>query len=39
MRTNETMADLFEQVDFVIASTNPDIAFGHVGPLPHVVDG
>ena len=39
MRTNETMADLFEQVDFVIASTNPDIAFGHVGPLPQIVDG
>lgn len=39
MRTNETMADLFDRVDFVIASTNPDIAFGHVGPLPHVVDG
>jgi aspartyl-tRNA(Asn)/glutamyl-tRNA(Gln) amidotransferase subunit A len=39
MRTNETMADLFEQVDFVIASTNPDIAFGHEGPLPQAVDG
>jgi len=39
MRTNEIMADLFERVDFVIASTNPDIAFGHEGPLPEVVDG
>jgi Asp-tRNA(Asn)/Glu-tRNA(Gln) amidotransferase A subunit family amidase len=39
VRTNELMADLFEQVDFVIASTNPDIAFGHEGPLPQVVDG
>lgn len=39
VRTNETMADLFEQVDFVIASTNPDIAFGAEGPLPQVVDG
>lgn len=38
-RTNETMADLFDQVDFVIASTNPDIAFGAEGPLPQVVDG
>jgi len=25
---NETMADIFEQVDFVIAATNPDVAFG-----------
>lgn len=24
---NETMADLFEQVDFVIAATNPDVAY------------
>jgi len=39
MRTNETMADLFEHVDFVIASTNPDIAFGANGPLPQTVDG
>jgi aspartyl-tRNA(Asn)/glutamyl-tRNA(Gln) amidotransferase subunit A len=39
MRTNETMARLFEQVDFVIASTNPDIAFGADGPLPEEVDG
>jgi Asp-tRNA(Asn)/Glu-tRNA(Gln) amidotransferase A subunit family amidase len=39
VRTNETMADLFEQVDFVIASTNPDIAFAAEGPLPQVVDG
>jgi Asp-tRNA(Asn)/Glu-tRNA(Gln) amidotransferase A subunit family amidase len=39
VRTNEMMADLFEQVDFVIASTNPDIAFGAEGPLPQVVDG
>ncbi len=39
VRTNEKMADLFEQVDFVIASTNPDIAFGADGPLPQVVDG
>ena len=28
------MAALFEQVDFVIASTNPEIAFGYEGPLP-----
>jgi aspartyl-tRNA(Asn)/glutamyl-tRNA(Gln) amidotransferase subunit A len=37
--TNETMAELFEQVDFVFASTNPDVAFGAEGPLPHQVDG
>jgi Asp-tRNA(Asn)/Glu-tRNA(Gln) amidotransferase A subunit family amidase len=37
---NETMAELFDQVDFVIAATNPDVAFGadvslntHVGDL------
>jgi aspartyl-tRNA(Asn)/glutamyl-tRNA(Gln) amidotransferase subunit A len=29
---NERMADLFDQVDFVISATNPDIAFpAHVG--------
>jgi Asp-tRNA(Asn)/Glu-tRNA(Gln) amidotransferase A subunit family amidase len=39
VRTNETMADLFEAVDFVIAATNPDIAFGADGPLPQSVDG
>ena len=38
-RTNETMADLFDAVDFVIASTNPDIAFSAEGPLPDTVDG
>jgi aspartyl-tRNA(Asn)/glutamyl-tRNA(Gln) amidotransferase subunit A len=32
--TNESMADLFDQVDFVIAASNPDIAFGAEGPLP-----
>ena len=34
IRMNETMAAIFEQVDFVIASTNPEIAFGAEGPLP-----
>lgn len=38
-RTNEAMADLFDQVDFVITSTNPDVAFGCEGPLPTVVNG
>jgi aspartyl-tRNA(Asn)/glutamyl-tRNA(Gln) amidotransferase subunit A len=27
-QANETMADLFDQVDFVISATNPDVAFG-----------
>jgi Asp-tRNA(Asn)/Glu-tRNA(Gln) amidotransferase A subunit family amidase len=34
VHTNETMAALFEEVDFVLASTNPDVAFGAEGPLP-----
>jgi Asp-tRNA(Asn)/Glu-tRNA(Gln) amidotransferase A subunit family amidase len=32
--TNEAMSDLFDQVDFVIAACNPDIAFAAEGPLP-----
>ena len=29
---NETMADVFDQVDFVVSATNPDVAFpAHVG--------
>ena len=36
---NETMAEIFDQVDFVFASTNPDIAFGCEGPLPQEVEG
>jgi Asp-tRNA(Asn)/Glu-tRNA(Gln) amidotransferase A subunit family amidase len=35
---NESMADLFDQVDFVLASTNPDVAFNAEGPLPFLVD-
>jgi aspartyl-tRNA(Asn)/glutamyl-tRNA(Gln) amidotransferase subunit A len=31
---NETMAGIFDDVDFVIASTNPDVAFNAEGPLP-----
>ncbi|HEX5613652.1 MAG TPA: amidase [Acidimicrobiia bacterium] len=30
---NEAMADLFDHVDFVIASTNPDVAFAAEGPM------
>ena len=33
------MADIFEQVDFVICATNPDLPFNASGPLPTVVDG
>jgi aspartyl-tRNA(Asn)/glutamyl-tRNA(Gln) amidotransferase subunit A len=36
---NEAMAELFDQVDFVLTSTNPDVAFGHKGPLPSKVNG
>jgi aspartyl-tRNA(Asn)/glutamyl-tRNA(Gln) amidotransferase subunit A len=36
-RFNETMAGLFEQVDFVMASTNPDVAFTAEGPLPTTI--
>lgn len=34
---NEAMAGVFDQVDFVLTSTNPDVAFGHKGPLPSKV--
>jgi Asp-tRNA(Asn)/Glu-tRNA(Gln) amidotransferase A subunit family amidase len=34
-----TMADIFEQVDFVICATNPDVAFGAQGPMPTTIDG
>jgi aspartyl-tRNA(Asn)/glutamyl-tRNA(Gln) amidotransferase subunit A len=36
---NETMAAIFDEVDFVLASTNPDIAFDAEGPLPSRVNG
>jgi aspartyl-tRNA(Asn)/glutamyl-tRNA(Gln) amidotransferase subunit A len=39
VRMNETMAAIFDQVDFVLASTNPDVAFGCEGPLPTIVNG
>ena len=29
---NEAMADLFAQADFVMCSTNPDVAFAAEGP-------
>jgi Asp-tRNA(Asn)/Glu-tRNA(Gln) amidotransferase A subunit family amidase len=37
---NEAMADLFDQVDFVISATNPDVAFpAEVGMNTRVGDG
>jgi Asp-tRNA(Asn)/Glu-tRNA(Gln) amidotransferase A subunit family amidase len=33
------MAEVFEQVDFIMCATNPDVAFGAQGPMPTVVDG
>ncbi len=33
------MAQIFEQVDFVVCATNPDVAFGAQGPMPTTVDG
>ena len=33
------MADIFEQVDFVICATNPDVAFSAQGPMPTTIDG
>jgi Asp-tRNA(Asn)/Glu-tRNA(Gln) amidotransferase A subunit family amidase len=32
-------AQLFDQVDFIISATNPDVAFGVTGPLPTTIDG
>ena len=31
---NEAMAEILDQVDFIIAAANPDIAFAAEGPLP-----
>ncbi len=39
VKMNEAMATVFDQVDFVIGSTNPDVAFGATGPMPQDVDG
>jgi len=36
---NEAMADLFEAADFVMASTNPDVAFAAEGPPPSTIPG
>ncbi len=39
VKMNETMAAIFDEVDFVLASTNPDVAFGCAGPMPSHVNG
>jgi aspartyl-tRNA(Asn)/glutamyl-tRNA(Gln) amidotransferase subunit A len=36
---NEAMADLFETADFVMASSNPDVAFAAQGPPPSTIPG
>lgn len=36
---NEAMADIFEGADFVMASTNPDVAFVATGPPPSTIPG
>lgn len=33
------MAEIFDEVDFVITATNPDVAFAAKGPLPTTIDG
>jgi aspartyl-tRNA(Asn)/glutamyl-tRNA(Gln) amidotransferase subunit A len=33
------MADLFEPADFVMASSNPDVAFAAEGPPPSTIPG
>lgn len=39
VRMNESMAEVFDQADFIFAATNPDVAFAAEGPLPTVVGG
>jgi aspartyl-tRNA(Asn)/glutamyl-tRNA(Gln) amidotransferase subunit A len=36
---NTHMAEIFNDVDIVIAATNPDVAFDAEGPLPSVFGG
>lgn len=38
-RLNEAMADLFDSVDFIMASTNPDVGFAAEGPPPSTIPG
>jgi aspartyl-tRNA(Asn)/glutamyl-tRNA(Gln) amidotransferase subunit A len=34
---NETMADIFDQADFIFTASNPDVAFAAEGPMPTTV--
>jgi aspartyl-tRNA(Asn)/glutamyl-tRNA(Gln) amidotransferase subunit A len=34
---NEAMADVFDRADFILAATNPDVAFAAAGPMPTTV--
>jgi aspartyl-tRNA(Asn)/glutamyl-tRNA(Gln) amidotransferase subunit A len=36
---NEAMADLFEAADFIMCSSNPDVAFAAEGPPPSTIPG
>jgi len=36
---NEAMADLFEEADFIMCSSNPDVAFAAEGPPPFTIPG
>ena len=36
---NEAMAEIFDQVDFIFAASNPDVAFAAAGPLATTVGG
>ena len=38
VKLNETMADVFEEADFVFCSTNPDVAFPAAGPMLTTID-
>ena len=39
MELNERMAEVFSEVDFVVAASNPDVAFAAEGPLPSTFGG
>jgi Asp-tRNA(Asn)/Glu-tRNA(Gln) amidotransferase A subunit family amidase len=36
---NEAMADVFEEADFIMCSSNPDVAFAAEGPPPFTIPG
>ncbi len=39
VKLNETLADVFEETDFVFCATNPDVAFPAAGPMLTTIDG